>query len=241
MRRHDRSPAPQNRDEWSVPSGRQGETTSILWKRGVPLPHLTEGELAGYLDRDLSATERASVERHLDGCDECRTELVTVAGLAEGWDARDVRSETAPGVAERLTRRRWRGPMGLVGLAAAAVLAALLLVVPGPEPFAEHGLDRERFATEGVAPLRTHTPSDGGAVGRDDLRFAWADHGTDSYRLTITSEDGGLVWSVTLADTLAAPPGSLHLEPGARFFWYVDAMSAGVVARSTVRSFTITP
>jgi hypothetical protein len=213
-----------------------------LWKRGVPLRHLTEGELAGYLDRDLSATERQGVERHLDGCDECRAELVAVAGLVDGWNADDTRSEPAPAVARRPPgRRAWRGPMGLVGLAAAAALAALLLVVPGPEPFAEHGLDRERLSTEGVAPLRTHAPSDGGAVGRDDLRFAWADHGTDSYRLTITAEDGGLVWSVTLADTLVAPPGSLHLEPGARFFWYVDAMSAGVVARSGVRSFTVTP
>lgn len=206
------------------------------------MPHLTESELAGYLDRDLSATERQSVERHLDGCDECRAELVAVAGLVEGWNAGDTRSEPAPSVSGPPPRRRsWRGPMGLVGLAAAAALAALLLVVPGQEPFAEHRLDLDRFGTEGVAPLRTHAPSDGGAVGREDLRFAWADHDTDSYRLTIAADDGGLVWSVTLADTLATPPASLHLEPGARFFWYVDAMSAGVVARSGVRSFTVTP
>jgi hypothetical protein len=206
------------------------------------LRHLTEGELAGYLDRDLSATERQSVERHLDGCDECRAELVAVAGLVDRWNAGDTRSQPAPSVPGRLSRRRsWRGPMGVVGLAAAAALAALLLVVPGPEPFAEAGRDRERLSTEGVAPLRTHAPTDAGAVGRDDLRFAWADQGTDSYRLTITAEDGGLVWSVTLADTLAVPPDTLHLEPGARFFWYVDAMSAGVVARSGVRSFTVTP
>lgn len=130
--------------------------------------------------------------------------------------------------------------MGVAGLAAAAAVAALLLV-PGTDPFVEDGRDRERFGTEGVAPLQTHAPTDAGVVDRDDLRFAWADHGTDSYRLTITAEDGGLVWSVTLADTLATPPASLQLEPGARFFWYVDAMSAGVVARSGVRSFTVTP
>jgi hypothetical protein len=206
------------------------------------LRHLTESELAGYLDRDLSATDRQSVERHLDGCDECRAELVAVAGLVDGWNAGDTRTEPAPSVSGPPPRRRsWRGAMGLVGLAAAAALAGLLLVVPGPEPFVEDARDRERFATEGVASLRTHAPSDAGAVARDDLRFAWADHGTDSYRLTVTAEDGGLVWSVTLADTLATPPASLHLEPGARFFWYVDAMSAGVVARSGVRSFTVTP
>jgi hypothetical protein len=205
------------------------------------LRHLTEGELAGYLDRDLSATERQSAERHLDACDECRAELVAVAGLVDGWNAGDTRNEPAPAVPGRLPKRRSRrGSMGLAGLAAAAAVAALLLV-PGTDPFVEDGRDRERFGTEGVAPLQTHAPTDAGVVDRDDLRFAWADHGTDSYRLTITAEDGGLVWSVTLADTLATPPGSLHLEPGARFFWYVDAMGAGVVARSGVRSFTVTP
>jgi predicted anti-sigma-YlaC factor YlaD len=208
---------------------------------GSPLRHLTEGELAGYLDRDLSATERQSVERHLDECDLCRAELVAVAGLVDGWNASDARSEP-PSVPGRFSKRRpWRRSMGLVGLAAAAALAGLLLVVPGPEPLADGGWDRERIGTEGVAPLRTHAPSDAGTVSRHDLRFTWADHGTDSYRLTMTAEDGGLVWSVTLADTMAVPPDTLQLEPGARFFWYVDAMSAGVVARSGVRSFTVTP
>jgi hypothetical protein len=202
------------------------------------LRHLTEAELAGYLDGDLGATERQGAERHLDTCDECRAELVAVAGLVGGWNGGANPSEHAPSATGH---RSWHRRLRLTGLAAAAAVAALLLVVPGPEPFVEDGGGRDRFGTEGVAPLRIHFPLDAGVVGRDDLRFAWADQGSDSYRLTLTAEDGGLLWSVTLADTLATPPRSLHLEPGARFFWYVDAMSAGVVARSGARSFTVEP
>jgi len=42
--------------------------------------HLTEERLNDYVDGELSATERAEVERHLEGCAECRAE---VAGLRE--------------------------------------------------------------------------------------------------------------------------------------------------------------
>lgn len=206
------------------------------------MPHLTEGELAGYLDQDLSNEGRQGVERHLEECDECRAELLAVAGLVDGWNAGEARDEPeALPPAPRATRRRWGAPLGLVGLAAAAALAAILLVGPGTDLAVENGRDLERFSAEGVAPLSTHAPRDAGVVGRDELQFVWADHGTDSYRLTITAEDGALLWSVSLADTVATPPASLELERGARFFWYVDAMSAGVVARSGVRSFVVVP
>jgi hypothetical protein len=204
--------------------------------------HLTEGDLAGYLDRDLSDTERQRVERHLDVCDPCREELVAVAGLLDGPHAEAVGTEPTPVARPRPSRSRsWRGPLGLIGLAAAAAIAGLLLVVPASEQLVHDGQDRERIGPEGVPSLRTHVPSDGGVVDPGALHFVWADHAADSYRLTMTAEDGGLVWSVTLADTMAVPPDTLQLEPGARFFWYVDAMSAGVVARSGVRSFLVAP
>jgi hypothetical protein len=206
-----------------------------FFHRKTSLSHLTESELAGYLDHDLSPEERRRVAQHLDACDVCRAEVVETSRLL----AQDMDPE-APAPAVPAVRRRWRD-RGMVGLATAAVLAAILLVRPGGIPPGQEAVDRERFVTEGVDRLVAHAPPEDGTVGRDDLRFTWADRGTGSYRITITAEDGRLVWSQSLADTTVVPPSTLDLAPGERFFWYVDAISAGVVARSGAHSFVVTP
>lgn len=205
------------------------------------MSHLTEGELAGYLDDELAAEERRRVEEHLDGCDDCRTEVIEAARLlAEGWEHE---APVSPAVAEgarRASGRRWAIPAGIAGLAAAAVLATVLLVEPGGMPSGEQPADRERFVTEGVERLAVHAPTDDAIVTREELRFTWADASTDSYRITVTAEDGRLVWSHSLADTSVVVPSSLELEAGERFFWYVDAISAGVVGRTGAHSFVVT-
>lgn len=204
--------------------------------------HLTEGELAGYLDEDLSADERRQVEEHLDACDDCRTEVIEAARLlAEEWEHE---APVSPDIAEggrRASGPRWAIPAGIAGIAAAAVLATVLLIEPGTMPSGDdQPSDRERFVTEGVERLAVYAPPEDGAVAREGLRFTWADAGTDSYRITITAEDGRLVWAHSSADTTVIPPSTLELETGERFFWYVDAISAGVVGRTGAHSFVVT-
>jgi anti-sigma factor RsiW len=226
------------------------------------LRHLTDSELAGYLDEDLPAGERTRVEEHLEDCDACRAELVATARLlAPGWDQSappDAVAEPEPLAGPEPTvpggpegpgleapahggRSRWRVPGRVVGLAAAAGLAALLLVRQDQTPAGQPGSERERLVTEGVDRLVVHAPPEAGAVARRELRFTWADHGTGSYRITVTAEDGRLVWSQTLADTTIAPPAALELDAGQRYFWYVDAIRAGVIARTGAHSFLVTP
>jgi hypothetical protein len=197
--------------------------------------HLTDNELAGFLDGDLPAEERARVEAHLEACGECRAEMVEVAALVHDAPAAGT---AAPG-GGRGERPRWRLPAGLVGLAAAAGIALLLFWPGGP------GLDRrpvtERFVTEGVAVLEARSPAPDAIVPLDGLRFAWAGHDAASYRITLTAEDGALVWTETVTDTVVAPPVDLDLLPGRTFFWYVDAIDVGIVARTGAHSFTIAP
>lgn len=198
------------------------------------LSHLTESELAGYLDQDLSPAERRPVEEHLDACDLCRAELVAAVRLLNQEPGADV-----PRAAEQRKVRRWSVPAGLAGLAAAAAVAALLLISPEAPSNRQVAPEQERFDTEGVARFLIHGPPDEGLVPRDDLRFVWADHGTGSYRITIVAEAGSPVWSSSVADTVVEPPASLELEPGKRFFWFVDAISGGVVGRTDPHSFIV--
>lgn len=206
--------------------------------------HLKENELAGFLDGDLSPAERARVEAHLEACDRCRAELVAVARTAHDFSTADPEWSAAASPA----RRRWRIPAGIGGLAAAAAIAFLFLSPARPpvqDGWSPPGLNdrpvQERLGGEGVARIETHFPSAGGLVRRDALRFSWADQGSVPYRITLTAEDGALIWTATLEDTTAVPPADLALAPGETFFWYVDAIDIGVIARTGARPFTIAP
>lgn len=201
--------------------------------------HLSASELAGFLDGDLADRERAHVEAHLEACDECRAELIDVARLVSEAGAADAAPPAAarPSPARR-PASRWRLPAGLAGLAAAAALATLILWPAGPG-VTDRPME-ERFRTEGAERLEAHFPAPDGVIQRGALRFEWSSHDSRSYRITLTAEDGALLWSQTLADTVVVPPTDLELGAD-RFFWYVDAIDVGVVARTGARAFTIAP
>jgi hypothetical protein len=199
------------------------------------LRHLTESDLAGYLDDDLPPEERRRVEAHLASCDECRDEVVVAARLlAQDW------KQDEPPKDDESSRRSWKLPAGIVTLVA-AVAATVILIQPGDLPVGPEPMERERFITEGVEQLRVHAPPDEAEIQRDALRFIWASHDAESYRITLTAEDGALLWGHSLPDTTAVPPSTLELPPGTRLFWYVDAIGVGVVARTGVRSFVVVP
>jgi hypothetical protein len=199
------------------------------------LRHLTESDLAGYLDDDLPPEERRRVEAHLASCDECRDEVVAAARLlAQDWDQNETLKEGESG------GRSWKLPAGIATLVA-AVVATVILIQPGDLPLGPEPMERERSVTEGVEQLPVHAPSDEAEVQRDELRFVWASHDAESYRITLTAEDGAPLWSHSLPDTTVVPPSTLELPPDTRLFWYVDAIRVGVVARTGVRSLVVVP
>ena len=97
----------------------------------------------------LEGPERAALEAHLEGCEECREEASSLAGVARVLPLADpARLGTAPepsaGLARRISagiaaerrsaRRRHRFRVGFaLGTAAAAAAALAILVLPGGE------------------------------------------------------------------------------------------------------------
>lgn len=224
--------------------------------------HLTESELAGFLDQDLSAAELARVREHLDACDECRGELVEVGRLLDAAPAREAAppvaapapedgpaappagqegTPTPPAAGPPAARRpRWRAPLGAAGFLAAAAVAVLVFSRPDGEP-AGTPAGQQRVGEPAVAELRVHGPRDGSSVARQQLRFAWAPHGAASYRISITREDGGLLWSRVVEDTVAVPPAAAPLPAGEPLYWYVDAVTGGAAARTRVHTVRVLP
>jgi len=168
-----------------------------------PVPgHLTSGEVAAYLDKALTASDRSRLDAHLVDCADCRNELIEVTRLL------------------RTRSRRW-----VLSVGAAAAAAAVLLVVIWPRQghqSPEQPGHREPAVTTTVAPVAV-APS-GAIASARELVWTAVPH-ADRYRLTLFDSAGTVVWERETGDTAASLPDTLQLKRGARYLWKVEAQT----------------
>lgn len=185
--------------------------------------HLSAADIAAFIDRSLPLDARADAELHLSGCDRCREELASCARLAG----------SVPALPQRRTTW-WVG-----GLAAAAVIVAIVL-----QPTAariDRGASVERASVNAGSRMTVVSPT--GLVTTSDLRFVWRrDDRSSGYRVILTDSIGAPIWTEDVVDTSAVPPVPIHLKPGARYFWRVEALHAdGSATQSDETPFRIRP
>ncbi len=200
------------------PSGRAPESTGF--------EHLTDADVAGYLDRDLTPEERRRIETHIDRCAACREELIALSRITQP------RASAEP---PRVRRRRWWIPA-----AAAAAVAALIvpnLTINSPEPGALPPT-RRLSDGDGRARLTITSPSDG-IVPSGRLVFAWRSGKADVYRIFLLAESGDPVWITDTGDTTIALPDSVALQPGRAYFWRVEGIGTGIAATTGVHRIQI--
>jgi anti-sigma factor RsiW len=192
-----------------------GKDTDVRMDDG----HLDANEVAAYVDRTLPQADRARVDAHLADCDDCRGEVVAVRRLVAGTP-------------------RWRRWSVMGALAAAAVLVLVMWPSrpnqPVPEGPVVRGGEHTATAVVPVAPA---------AVATLPLSFVWhAVPSATSYRLSLTSADGALLWSAATSDTSIALPDSVSLAAGGTYYYYVDALLAdGTSGTSGVRAVRVRP
>ena len=181
--------------------------------------HLTAEDVAAFLDRHITAAERAAVEAHLAECRLCRDEVTSVRRLMR----------TGP------TVRRVLIPAGLAAAAAVAFIALTLGRGPEPSP------DRVRSPTtlEANGSIVTRLPADGDTISLVKPAMVWsAIAGEPTYRFTLTDASGQPLWTSTTTDTSVTVPPQVILQSRQTYFWYVDAQRANGRAASTgVRRF----
>jgi anti-sigma factor RsiW len=188
--------------------------------------HLSNEELAAYLDRRLDAATMARVESHMANCRDCRADLV------------EVRALLAPEVTGASARRisRFAGPRPW--LAAAIVLIALAPLIHravrsrGDADRVRASLSRP--AVEVIAPRRYS----GGAPG---LVFTWrAVAGASAYRLTIADSAGVPLVTRMTSDTTSAVPLGDRIQLGHAYLWYVDCLTRdGRTVSSGIRAISL--
>lgn len=179
--------------------------------------HVTDLEIATYLDRRLPPEQLDRVEAHLAECPDCRDELLAARGLI----------------------RRVRRPRKLAALAAVAATAAIVLLLPILVPRDAPAPQPQLRSPVQPPPLTAYGPV--GETGTRVPTFVWAAvPGAASYRLTVTQEGGESVWSANGTDTARTLPDSVALHSGASYWWVADALIANGTTRSTgLRGFRI--
>ncbi len=219
------------------------------WTVGQP-KHPTENVLAAYLDGGLTADERSDTEAHLERCDACRRALADTVGVLDAHMAQAIAPGTT-GMAGPLrsitqSRRRGRTAWLVAGAALAASIAGIAVVrsstsgsrdVESPARDTRPGISDERIQElPAIAPRNEET-----GVASHPI-FTWArKDGADHYSFRLLGEDGAAIWSRDLPDTTLMLPADVSLARGRSYFWRVDAMSAGIVASTRSRRFTIAP
>jgi len=190
------------------------------------IEHLSAGDVAAYLDGTLEEAERDRVEAHAAECKACRRELTEVA---------------------RQIRGMRRVPRGLVWapIAAAAAIIAVLVAQPfgtvtQPERTSRFRGPESTAGRQGGVAIGILAPPSDGTVNPAAVTFVWHAGGAGaSYHLTVTNDVGGVVWTLTTTDTVAALPDTVTLARDSRYHWYVDGLfEDGRRASSGVHSFT---
>lgn len=177
--------------------------------QGVPVQGpdcLSEDLIAAVVDGTVDPERRSSALDHLASCAHCRSVVASVS-----------RAVSDPEVTAALPPSRRRRTWLTVPAAAAAGLLLLLLGPSGDEP---------------VSPLHrsvTSNPDQPSAVAPlgEAFRPAWlrwhSVPDADLYRVTLFDRNGRPLYEIELRDTAAALPDSIHLVPGHRYLWKVDA------------------
>lgn len=180
--------------------------------------HISDIELARYLDRTLSAADRDRVEEHLASCATCR-ELT---------------------VESQRVLRSVRRPRRLVAAGGLAAAAAIIIVIGRVDPRTSD-VPRERAGFANGSGLTVYGPT--GNTNSADVRFVWGStENVESYRLSLTTADGAEVWSQSGIDTTAVVPLSVPLQPARNYFWVVDAVLKDGTTRSTgLKEFSVDP
>jgi hypothetical protein len=179
--------------------------------------------IADFVDGRLTPHSRAPVVTHLLTCARCRTLVKATSELATN----------EAGLTPQATRR-WSLPLGLAAAAALVLLLVPRSVNDGSTP----GL-REPTVTSTIAPVPIE-PAPGASVARVD-RLVWSSvPGAERYRVRLYDGEGSVLWSAETADTAAALPDSVTLQPRVPYFWRVEAQAEWMRwAASDLTSFRI--
>lgn len=205
--------------------------------------HLTDIDIALFVEKKGSEETRSRVVAHFGNCAECAEkvseafrfipELENSTGTPDPEFLQKARS-IVPSSRRLIPRPVWWALAACVTLAFGILIISRLSRQPELEP--------SRFRSEApVAVLEIVSPADGTVVTERNAEFRWqAINDAARYRFTLFREDGTVLWQTLLDSTRVSVPASVSLDSGVRYLWRVDALFAQrSPLQSAIHVFTI--
>lgn len=208
------------------------------------------------LEDRLDAARADTLRAHAAQCGRCAASLAEVlVGRDQSLPRIDPLAaaavERARGLAERAParprrERRTRHWVWAAGLAAAAVLAGIMIMLPtlnGPPGTTRAPIRSERGIAAPLAAPLVLAPTEGQRLPRAGLTFRWqAMAGARRYEVTLLDDHGLTLWRGNAKDGALAAPPSLPLETGRHYFVAVTAeLEDGTLRRAPAVGFFLAP
>jgi anti-sigma factor RsiW len=206
--------------------------------------HLTASELAGYVDHALDDEARGAAEEHLEQCRECRDEAMAIANVAHSYAANAPAHDTRTRHTRPSTNHRagWRRvAIGLGAVAAGLSIGIVARQSSSPNEPVAGVRAPSALSSESETAIAVAAPMDGATVPSHRAAFSWHRVAADTYRFTILTRSGELLWSRETPDTTVTLPATISLQPGLTYFWRVDAIADGIAATSGARQLLVRP
>jgi len=211
--------------------------------------HLTEYDIASYLDRKGEPAERLRVEQHLSDCSACATAFASAIRILQAVEKTeppelpDSVFRKAVGI---LSGRKTRFfPMVRISLPVRYAFAALLVATVSWWISSSGRQDPpSRFrSTSPIPTVELRSPADNGVLSSLPVQFRWEPvPNTLRYRLILFDEEGRRLWQgESVEHHLDAPP-TVVFEGGKMYLWTIEAvLSNGLTITSNLSSFRYAP
>lgn len=194
------------------------------------------GKLIAWLDGELPAEEAAKLDRHLEGCRECRGRVDTYKRVSAEFDAC---CEGMMASGAKLRANPWTA--GTAAAGAVATLVALFFVWPNApaEPPAIHFPATDEAAAVSPAPAKSVPPMPvrpARRISRPQIDRPAQVQDTDFARAQSRSDDSvpdGPVIQITIPADEMFPPGAF--PQGTRFVANVTLAADGSAERMSLR------
>jgi hypothetical protein len=212
--------------------------------------HLTETEILLYLEGQLGPPARSRVECHVGRCTECASTFAGLSHLAavieEDIPMRvdEAAYRKAKEIIPQKKQSQWRRAqffstpyrIALAGIVLAVIGLTTYIISFHPEPV-------HYRSVEDRVPSLYLSPADGATITAVKPVFRWNRlPSSPVYEMSLMNEQGVIIWSNDVRDTVVALPTNVVLVRGKTYLWRVESFVADKrLERSALHAFTYVP
>lgn len=211
--------------------------------------HLTENQIASFIDNKLDASERLSIIEHIVQCDKCYDELLETYTILKNKNEESelqldkrIRKE-----ALSLGLKTSGGPGSLnfnfrknrIKFSFGLILTAIVIVVIFN---LNRNENRKQFRdSRANLVLNVITPQESASIDESMLLFEWEKlENVLTYRIKVYNELGNVLVDTSIERNSINLTGKINISKSSKYFWDVGAVyNNGQVITSRLNAFTI--